>query len=426
MDETIEIWVSRKEALERAIAQGIKWAESELDVERAESDRFEQGQLAECLQALRALGDFARAAFEFFHDGAVQLPDAYPSHYVYRTLLNQVAIDLNLLQKAIFQRRAAVGGGRTEQAMTLRLADSLALNAFSPALEHGFVGDSTVVTHLARDFDIRQVPYYDVALIGIPYTTYEVQGKPTLDYLAIPHEVGHFLFERGRNPKDGAALEKTLPTNIGRRKGVWRLNWLEELFADAYGCLVAGPVAALSFQSFLKESRATDLRKDDGEHPIPILRPLIQTMMLRKIPDAQAKPVYAVAPGLLDEAWLQGFGTSAFSGTYKLQGLGPELTGQEILDALEDDIDAIFEALAGLTPIDPSAVWTGDLQEGVQLYELERQFADRRYPVEEQGYYRFKARLAGFRAQSPQVEDLVRLVLFEDWETEHGLGDRER
>ncbi len=77
-------------------------------------------------------------------------------------------------------------------------------------------------------------------------------------------------------------------------------------------------------------------------------------------------------------------------------------------------------------PIDPSAVWTWDLKEGDRLPMLERQFADRQYPVEEQGYYRFKARLAGFRAQSPQVEDLVRLVLFEDWETEHGFGDRER
>jgi hypothetical protein len=68
------------------------------------------------------------------------------------------------------------------------------------------------------------------------------------------------------------------------------LNWLEEIFADIYGTLIAGPAFALSIQKMLLEKVNRDnLLKDDGEHPIPYLRPFIRTQVLREIADEEEK-----------------------------------------------------------------------------------------------------------------------------------------
>jgi hypothetical protein len=431
MSKEAEIWVERKEALDRAIIETIEWAESDLGAQKAARDSFENGQLEACLQSLHALRHFGRAAFEFFDevffDQEAQRPGRYSSQYVFRTLLDQMSIDLNILQKAMFQRRRVSDGSRTEQAKTLGLADSLALNALKPALESGYIKASAVVTHLAREFDIRLIPYYDVVLIGIPYSTYDDNGAPTLDFLAIPHEVGHFLYERGKVPGTDRYVEEIVLDKTGLSQRDWRFNWLEELFSDAYGCLVAGPVNVFSFQNLLQDSSADELRQDTGEHPIAIIRPLIQTRILHKITDAQGKPIFNNVPDRLDEAWRQWIGAGdVLADSFKLQGVGQKKSGQEIVAAVDEVIDGIFETLKALLPQNASAIWTRDLESGEDLSALTHQFATRNYPVQEQGYYRFKERLAEFKAGDPNLDELIGLVLFEDWETEHGLGDRER
>jgi hypothetical protein len=431
MSRDAEIWAERKKALDRAILETIEWAESELGAHKGARDSFENGQLEACLQSLRALRHFGSAAFEFFgdvfQDEAAQPEGGLAPQYVFRTLMDQMSIDLNVLQKAMFQRRRGSDGSMMEQAKTLGLADSLALNALRPALESGYIKASAVVTHLAREFDVRLIPYYDVVLIGIPYSTYNDNGVPTLDFLAIPHEVGHFLYERGKVPGTDMYVEDVVLEKTGLGRGDWRYNWLEELFSDAYGCLVAGPVNVFSFQKLLQDSSPDELREDSGEHPIPILRPLIQTQMLRRITDAQAKPIFINVPDRLDEAWREWVGDGdVLADSYQLQGEGQTRTGQQIAEALNKVIAGIFETLELLMPRNAAAVWTGDLESGDDLAKLARQFAIREYPVQEQGYYRFKERLAEFKAGAPAMDELIRLVLFEDWETEHGLGDRER
>jgi hypothetical protein len=169
------------------------------------------------------------------------------------------------------------------------------------------------------------------------------------------------------------------------------------------------------------------LWQDTGEHPIAIIRPLIQTQILRKMTDAQGKPIFTNVPDRLDEAWRQWIGAGdVLADSFKLQGVGQRKTGQEIVQAVDEVIDGIFEALKALLPQDASAIWTRDLESGEDLSALTHQFATRNYPVQEQGYYRFKERLAEFKAGDPDLDELIGLVLFEDWETEHGLGDRER
>ena len=59
--------------------------------------------------------------------------------------------------------------------------------------------------------------------------------------------------------------------------------WLEEIFADVYGCLVAGPVMDIDFQDLQLNRSMGEFTEDDGEHPIPILRPEVYRLTLEKI-----------------------------------------------------------------------------------------------------------------------------------------------
>jgi hypothetical protein len=458
MSGDVKVWAQRKAALDQVIDETIEWAETDLG---ALGDSFEDGQLRACLEALRALRHFGDAAFGFFDHGFrfgyLKRSKAYSYRYVLRTILDQMSVDLNLLQKAIFQRRR-VGQGetpeRTAQAKTLALADRLAFHALKPAVEQGVMRKGSVVTHLAKQFDIRVVPFYDIVLIGIPYTTFSDDGAPTPDFLAILHEVGHYLFERGRVPGTDSYIDVFLRRALldgnggwGLAEDDWRVRWLEELFADAYGSFVAGPVNVLSLQERLKDNRPSTLWQDTGEHPIPVLRPLIQTRILRRITDDLGEPLYTEAPERLDQEWLRWIGDpDLLAQVYHLRGMDTQISGQAILQALDGIIDlmldtlsrqdirevihAIFQVSEDDDPtLKPAfAPWTEDLQAGEDPSQLTRQFAEKKYPVEgkPQGAQaeadsvvkRFQERLTKFSARSRTVDELITFVLFEDWETE--------
>ncbi|NJN55367.1 MAG: hypothetical protein HC804_11780 [Anaerolineae bacterium] len=78
------------------------------------------------------------------------------------------------------------------------------------------------------------------------------------------------------------------------------MNWLEEIFADVYGCLVAGPVMAYDFQELSLDNK--DFNEDDGEHPLAAIRPFIYTQVLRTLEQDNAG-FYQNAPQLLDANW---------------------------------------------------------------------------------------------------------------------------
>ena len=59
------------------------------------------------------------------------------------------------------------------------------------------------------------------------------------------------------------------------------IQWQEEIFADIYGCLVAGPAIAKSFQDLLFDNYT--LTESDGVHPIPLIRPYIYAKVLETI-----------------------------------------------------------------------------------------------------------------------------------------------
>jgi hypothetical protein len=61
------------------------------------------------------------------------------------------------------------------------------------------------------------------------------------------------------------------------------MPWLEEIFADIYGCLIGGPVMALSSQDLAMAGSLKDFVENDDEHPAPALRPDIYLAVLEQV-----------------------------------------------------------------------------------------------------------------------------------------------
>jgi hypothetical protein len=96
--------------------------------------------------------------------------------------------------------------------------------------------------------------------------------------MAIPHEVGHYVFQHGRFPGAESFIELSL-----KFKENPYYCWCEEIFADVYGCIVAGPLSALGLQALLVSIDRHRAWKDDEEHPTPALRIFILAEILRVI-----------------------------------------------------------------------------------------------------------------------------------------------
>jgi hypothetical protein len=95
--------------------------------------------------------------------------------------------------------------------------------------------------------------------------------------------VGHYIFRDGR-VRDGRFADSRFSATLysqNAHQPVWFTAWLEEIFADVYGCLVAGPVIALESQALNIEDTQAAFLADDGEHPVGVLRPFIYLSVLK-------------------------------------------------------------------------------------------------------------------------------------------------
>ena len=231
-----------------------------------------------------SLAIFAKKHFDFFLDGLTHKQDhrleedpGLHGQYILQKALWDIIHDTKLLHEVIAQRNYH---GGTEIGDTLKLADKLAWSAMQPAIDANLMypdeenkRDFTVITYFQKSPRARIVPYANVGLIGIPYSTVH----SPVDHLAIPHEVGHFVFRKMTNAKFRflilELLENTLSAFKKKSDIDWVKAWFEEIFCDVYGCMVAGLPIGLSFQNLSMGYK--DLFENDYEHPIPYLRPFV-------------------------------------------------------------------------------------------------------------------------------------------------------
>jgi hypothetical protein len=244
-------------------------------------------QLPTLSAATKRLKDFATDILYFFHAGftSQKLEEKeYPRNNVYSILLNQIAFDIEVIRRAADQR---ITSGSIEMKKRLKEADKLAWQALQKAVgnDKPLEPGTTVVTYFQKSPMARVIPYANVALIGIPFTCVD----ELRDLLATPHEVGHYIYWHARDSVpasagrayyffcglvDRAVAElKALITPGHPEFDNWCLRWLEELFADVYGCWTAGSVSALTLQDNQQNRTRSEFAKTDGEHPAPVLRP---------------------------------------------------------------------------------------------------------------------------------------------------------
>ncbi len=307
-----QIWENRWKALDETMKALAETYESP-DFPRHET----------CYHLVARLRAFATRQFYFFFYGfnhkngslkkAFGLPtfqlresEVFQPEYIYRATLDQVAHDIEVIQRAANARMP--GSSRTMRD-TLEIADDFALRCLEPAIDAGLVkAETTVLTYFQKSASIRIIPYASVALIGIPFTSarFPLSDESTIalveynfvarDLLATPHEVGHYVFRNGmyqgesvykelnarieeaRNEKPKQYGTQEAPNNWGVAK-----NWAEEIFADVYGCLSGGPATAASSQDLaLQYYSKAEFTLDDGEHPAPILRPRIYAKVVNQ------------------------------------------------------------------------------------------------------------------------------------------------
>lgn len=442
--------------------------ESDFDLEdEMQALSYELTQIAACEQLLSALEETGASLFKQFVDGYAEPPlnqendePRYTRNYVLRTLIEHISTDLNLLQAAIQQRRRNKKGLAGEQASTLNRATAVALHALNPAVKAGLLPSIPIVTHLDKDFAIRLVPYTNVLLISVAYATMTVQGRSTsTDYLAIAHEVGHYLYWHGHNGT--LALQEHVQEALDAPLPQWQAQWLEELFADVYACLVAGPIVVRDFQDRLSDNVPVHAERGNAAHPFPRLRPFILTRILRQIVAGESGHRAFYRVGLLDgldgvwEERLAGLGVQwGTDGCVEVvEGelgycfpAGQTLTRPQILQALDPLIANIIASLqSGTTAAQTGSPWIfrWGMKPLADLKELDNSF--RRYSFKMDAEHineplpttakTFLQRLqdaegkrindAGFNISDPSF---VRRLLFEGWvskgpETGHIGGD---
>ena len=262
----------------------------------------------------RVFGDTSIKCIKTLNEAQV-LP---PGHQI-RECFQQFTIDFEIVQSAIQQRRlygsANEPGSGYAQAESLVITDKLALMALAPFQHLLPYTDSESqiipITYFSKKIHIRQLPYTDqFILVGLTYDLAssirdeaeqrKQESVPSFELMAIPHEVGHFLYHH-IHLADGATVASVSKEKFEDNP---YYHWCEELFADIYGCVIAGPFAVLGLQALLATSDKERALLDNQEHPMAIFRPYFLSEMLRVL--GKGKPdryAFAELAMYLDANW---------------------------------------------------------------------------------------------------------------------------
>jgi hypothetical protein len=281
-DEPFRIYYDRWLALDVLIDKAIV-AYSNMDV----FDR--QGTIVSLLHSLRA---FATSQFQFFYfgfqpldparlktDPLVQTWDEFPPEDVLTGIINQISHDLDLIQRAADQRLVAKLSANFVVQDALRAADQLTWLALLPAMKHNIIETPEIVlTYFEKAAEFYTIPYAKVALIAVPYTC-TMEGNH-LDFLAIPHEAGHYVYRHLIPDAKNALKALTDSATIPAIYRGWVTTVFEEMCADIYGCLIGGPVMAMDFQALALANSQTEFSDGDNQHPNAVIRPLIYCQVL--------------------------------------------------------------------------------------------------------------------------------------------------
>ena len=189
---------------------------------------------------------------------------------ILQEMLIQIQYDVKVIKSVFYERQEPNTEGR------INAIETLANEAFRISAEKNLIDPILPIAFFQQDTTIRLVPYAPTFLLGLPYTAM----SHDFDLLSIPHEVAHHVYNFGA--QDDKSIKNLVETRFINEKP-WVKAWLEEIFADVYGVMVAGPIVALSAQVISEDNSPKKMHINDGEHPPRSIRPFIYTTILKSI-----------------------------------------------------------------------------------------------------------------------------------------------
>lgn len=266
------IWYARWQAIQQIIETSVTNIQETQNLPRQTT----------LLNTFKCLNAFGERQFKFFFEGFyggeryLEPSPRYPADYVLRATLDQIVFDITALQRAWHQRKL----GSDEEKAALHRADILADQALQLACQADLIHPAIAITYFQKIHTARVIPYAPVALLAIPLSCATNSAQPNArDFLAIYHEVGHYVY------RHGIINSERVPVYLANRfydRPIWVQAWLEEIFADIFGAMMAGPLIALDFQELQSDNLPEQFAEDDGVHPIPLIRPEIYLKVLEK------------------------------------------------------------------------------------------------------------------------------------------------
>lgn len=335
------------------------------------------------LLGLHCLSAFAAKQFKLFEEGftngSLELDPQFPPASIVEATICQAAFDIDVLLRTLGQRDA--GDATAAMRYALELADRLAADALAPAVRHQLIEETAVLTYFQKTPTVRLLPYVPLALIGIDLTA--IQDPSRL--LAVAHEAGHHVY-RQMTVNYATDLDGQVTNVIAQRAAAsaaeqppaWLLRWAEELFADVYSVLAAGPVAGLSMQAMLTGGSPAGLLHDDGDHPLGALRPQIAVLTLQKLAalDAGAAPRLQSTAARLQDQWRAYLADQKIALAFTPAGGGSPVQLAAAHEQLRRYIDTLLDGpLAPLCHSPKSEGWSKGLDApSASLRELYTQF----------------------------------------------------
>ena len=282
-------WEARKALLAyfQRMYAGAPGVESEVQVKTLET-------LLACLHEFgqKQIGFFL-ALFQTSESLAAISHPLYSPEYVFDVTQNQIGHDLDLFLRAGQQRVLPIAPQNqvaTSFGFTLQTADRIAWAALEPAISSKLIAPATVFVYYEKSHSVRLIPYAPVALVGIPFGATGMER----DLATIVHEIGHYVASRRiQSPPTDPCTPAGSIDKLAQRRSVLGAEpllavaahalsgWEEEIFADVYACIVGGPMTGFTMLDAMRRLPATRWMEDDGEHPLPLLRPRIYAATMR-------------------------------------------------------------------------------------------------------------------------------------------------
>lgn len=266
--------------------------------------------------------------FSAFSTDYISLLDKIPESIARRPFVLNMGIkrllqEWSILSRACEQRFEPEGvTGKNGFQQNLREAGKLVAN-YCNRWHHGkpvkepYLELREPIVYFEKLYGISRAIYApEIPVVSIPLTDYnpEPDYNDETRWQALAHELGHHIYWNGVDLKTSKVVHERLhdviadalsasppPSDskaLDRARLWWARLWgrradrvrlwgrrLEEICADIFGILLAGPAYAVSAQDMAADriGKIADLTIDDQEHPCPYLRPLIALQVLREI-----------------------------------------------------------------------------------------------------------------------------------------------